>query len=54
MVVALHQGGVRVGRSTHSYLFGELGTQGCATSFRGILDKRRTIAVGCDRGDGVG
>lgn len=54
MVVALHQGGVRVGRSTHGRVVGELGTPGRAASFRGIRDRLRTTAVGCDSGDSVG
>ena len=54
MVVALHQGGVRVGRSTHCCVVGELGTPGRAAPFRKVCGRLRTIAFGCDSGDSMG
>jgi hypothetical protein len=53
MVVALHQGGVRVSRSTHCCAFGELGTPGRAAPFRRVCGRLRTIAVGCDSSDSM-
>lgn len=54
MVVALHQGGVRVGRSTHDCIARVLGTPGFAAALRGVCGRLRTIAFGCDSGNRVG
>ena len=52
MVVALHQGGVWVGTSTHGCIFRVLDTPGFAVAFRGVCSRLR--AIGCDTGDCVG